>query len=187
MGIGLTLVKKLVELHTGSVRAYSSGRGSGSEFVVRLPLVEQPWQPKEAPVIPPPAEVTAGTSPRQIVVIEDNADIRDLLRIKLRQLGHRVDTAEDGVQGLEKLLEAPPDVALVDIGLPGLDGYEVARRVRASLGQSVYLIALTGYGQAEDKKKALDAGFNVHLTKPADFVDLQNVLARVPAKAPVGA
>ncbi|HEX7150370.1 MAG TPA: ATP-binding protein [Thermoanaerobaculia bacterium] len=179
MGIGLALVKKLVDLHAGSVRAYSRGKGSGSEFIVRLPLAEQSVQPK--PAASAPAVTTPpNTSARQIMVIEDNTDIRDLLRIKLRQLGHRVDTAEDGAKGLEKLLQSPPDVALVDIGLPGLDGYEVARRVRESLGHNIYLIALTGYGQAEDKKKALEAGFDVHLTKPADFVDLQNVLARIP-------
>ena len=124
-----------------------------------------------------------GLRPRRILVIEDNPDIRDLLRIKLRQLGHKVDAAEDGTKGLDKLLADPPDVALVDVGLPGIDGYEIARRVRAHVGPDVYLIALTGYGQAEDKKQALAAGFNVHLTKPADFVDLQNILGQVPPRA----
>lgn len=174
MGVGLTLVKKLVHLHRGTVRAYSRGRGSGSEFVIRLPLAEVPAT-RTAPSRPRVDKAP----PRRILVIEDNADIRDLLRIKLRQLGHTVEAAEDGAKGLDKLLAAPPEVALVDIGLPGIDGYEIARRVRASLGSDVYLIALTGYGQAEDKKKALDAGFNVHLTKPADFVDLQNVLGQI--------
>jgi signal transduction histidine kinase len=174
MGVGLTLVKKLVHLHRGTVRAYSRGRGSGSEFVIRLPLATPaPAQKRE--MRPAAASVTS----RRILVIEDNADIRDLLRIKLRQLGHKVEAAEDGTQGLEKLLASPPEVALVDIGLPGIDGYEIARRVREQIGSHVYLIALTGYGQAEDKRKALDAGFNVHLTKPADFVDLQNVLTQM--------
>ena len=118
----------------------------------------------------------------RILVIEDNQDIRDLLRIKLRQLGHKVEAAEDGNKGLEKLLASPPEIALVDIGLPGIDGYEIARRVRAQLGSQVYLIALTGYGQAEDKKNALAAGFDVHLTKPADFVDLQNILGHAPVR-----
>jgi len=182
MGVGLTLVKKLVHLHRGTVRAYSRGRGSGSEFVIRLPhTTPQPARQLESQA---PAPQQAGS--RRILVIEDNQDIRDLLRIKLRQLGHKVEAAEDGTKGLDKLLAAPPDVALVDIGLPGIDGYEIARRVRADLGHDVYLIALTGYGQAEDKKKALAAGFNVHLTKPADFVDLQNILGQVPT-SPRGA
>ncbi|HEY6141786.1 MAG TPA: response regulator, partial [Thermoanaerobaculia bacterium] len=122
--------------------------------------------------------VTTTSAPRYIVVIEDNADIRDLLRLKLNHLGHRVETAEDGVKGLEAVLSAKPDIALVDIGLPGLDGYDLARQVREKLGNDVYLVALTGYGQADDRKRALEAGFDVHLTKPADMVDLQNVLAR---------
>lgn len=177
MGVGLTLVKKLVQLHRGSIRAYSRGPGSGSEFVMRLPLAAQaPVQKRVAA-----AESSSAPAARRILVIEDNPDIRDLLRIKLRQLGHKVEAAEDGTKGLEKLLALRPEVALVDIGLPGIDGYEIARRVREQIGSNVYLIALTGYGQAEDKRKALDAGFDVHLTKPADFVDLQNVLRQISA------
>ncbi|HEX6095739.1 MAG TPA: hybrid sensor histidine kinase/response regulator [Thermoanaerobaculia bacterium] len=177
MGVGLTLVKKLVHLHHGTVRAYSRGRDSGSEFVVRLPLA-----PGATAAVPKPVSRPAAPSePRRILLIEDNADIRDLLRIKLRQLGHKIEAAEDGTTGLEKLLASPPDIALVDIGLPGISGYEIARQARQTLGSQVYLVALTGYGQAEDKERALAAGFDVHLTKPPDFVDLQNVLARVPA------
>ncbi|MEA2464103.1 MAG: hypothetical protein QOJ98_1850 [Acidobacteriota bacterium] len=181
MGVGLTLVKKLVQLHSGSVRAYSRGRGSGSEFVVRLPHATA--QPERHVVVAATPKTPLKAEPRRILVIEDNPDIRDLLRIKLRQLGHSVDSAEDGPQGLEKLLASPPDVALVDIGLPGMNGYEIARRVRATIGSDVYLIALTGYGQAEDKNQALAAGFNVHLTKPTDFVDLQNILGQVPVRS----
>jgi signal transduction histidine kinase len=179
MGVGLTLVKKLVSLHRGTVRAYSRGRGNGSEFVVRLPLAS----PQQQRVSPARLPGSAESPSRRVLVIEDNPDIRDLLRIKLRQLGHRVEAAEDGTQGLAKLLASPPDVALVDIGLPGIDGYEIARRARTELGNGVYLIALTGYGQSEDKARALDAGFDVHLTKPADFSDLQNILGQVPARA----
>jgi CheY-like chemotaxis protein/anti-sigma regulatory factor (Ser/Thr protein kinase) len=178
MGIGLTLVKRLTEMHGGQVSAYSEGRGSGSEFVVRLPQVDT--KPAAKPI--PERVSTAPHKPHHIVIIEDNADIRDLLRVKLKNLGHDVDAAEDGLRGLEKILEAKPDIALVDIGLPGIDGYEVARRTREALGPHVYLIALTGYGQNEDKKRALEAGFDVHLTKPADFVDLQNVLGRAPER-----
>ncbi|MDQ3282043.1 MAG: ATP-binding protein [Acidobacteriota bacterium] len=183
MGVGLTLVKKLVHLHRGTVRAYSHGRGSGSEFVIRLPLAAPATAAAEVPAKKQVAASSAKPEARRILVIEDNPDIRDLLRIKLRQLGHKVEAAEDGTKGLDKLLASMPDVALVDIGLPGIDGYEIARRVREKVGSDVYLIALTGYGQAEDKKQALAAGFNVHLTKPADFVDLQNILGQVPARS----
>ncbi len=175
MGVGLTLVRKLVHLHRGSVRAYSRGAGSGSEFVVRLPLAAPATNGKNGT-----QKADAKTPARRILIVEDNTDIRELLRMKLRQLGHTVDAAEDGTTGLERLLDKPPEVALIDIGLPGLDGYEIARRTRDRLGNRVYLVALTGYGQVEDREKALAAGFDVHLTKPADFADLQEVLARVP-------
>ena len=182
MGVGLTLVKKLVHLHRGTVRAYSRGRGSGSEFVVRLPHTT-PQPERHVTATPSPAAGVQPAEPRRILIIEDNADVRDLLRIKLRQLGHRVEAAEDGTKGLEKLLASPPDVALIDIGLPGMNGYEIARQVREKIGAEVYLVALTGYGQADDKKEALAAGFDVHLTKPADFVDLQNILGQVPIRS----
>jgi signal transduction histidine kinase/ActR/RegA family two-component response regulator len=174
MGIGLTLVRKLTELHGGTVRAYSRGKGSGSEFVARFPIALETAKPEKKQR----AAALKTTAPRRIVVIEDNADIRDLLRIKLRQLGHKVDVAPDGLKGLELLLRKKPDVALVDIGLPGMDGYDLARRVRQELKTDIYLVALTGYGQADDRARALEAGFDVHLTKPADIVDLQNVLGR---------
>jgi signal transduction histidine kinase/CheY-like chemotaxis protein len=177
MGVGLTLVKKLVHLHRGTVRAYSHGRGNGSEFVIRLPRLSAELSDPRPVAAPAPA---VHAEPRRILVIEDNQDIRDLLRIKLRQLGHDIEAAEDGPTGLEKLLASPPDIALVDIGLPGMSGYDIARQARQTLGSRVYLVALTGYGQVEDRERALAAGFDVHLTKPPDFVDLQNVLARVP-------
>jgi CheY-like chemotaxis protein len=180
MGVGLTLVKKLVDLHRGTVHAYSRGRGDGSEFVVRLPLSTSQRRTAEAALR---STAKLHGAKRRILIIEDNTDIRDLLRLKLRQLGHTVDVAEDGNRGLQRVLEAPPEIALVDIGLPGLDGYEIARRVRETIGDDIYLVALTGYGQAEDKTNALSAGFDVHLTKPADFDDLQRVLAQAPVRA----
>jgi signal transduction histidine kinase len=175
MGIGLTLVRKLVELHGGSVRAFRKGTGDGSELVVCLPLA------RSLKAIPPAVRGTAAlsparTRPRSIVVVEDNADVRDLLRIKLRQLGHCVEVAEDGMRGVEKVVETRPDVALIDIGLPGIDGYEVARRIRKELGATILLVALTGYGQVEDRTHALAAGFDVHLTKPAELAELQAAL-----------
>jgi signal transduction histidine kinase/ActR/RegA family two-component response regulator len=183
MGVGLTLVKKLTELHRGTVAAYSRGRGRGSEFVVRLPLVSP--TSRTSVQEGPPAQMRP-TVQRRILVIEDNPDIRDLLRLKLRHLGHTVEAAEDGTRGLRAMLNAPPEVAIVDIGLPGVDGYEIARQVRRHHGQDVYLIALTGYGQEGDKQLALAAGFDVHLTKPADFRDLQETLSRIPDRPPTG-
>jgi signal transduction histidine kinase/ActR/RegA family two-component response regulator len=178
MGIGLTLVKKLVELHDGSVEAHSAGKGSGSEFVIRVPLMRE--APASVQAAPPATRSDASIPPRHIVIVEDNPDIRELLRLKLRHLGHRVDVAEDGIRGIETIISARPDLALVDIGLPGMDGYQVAQRVREAIGDTIHLIALTGYGQAEDRKKALDAGFNVHLTKPANISDVQNVIGNLP-------
>ncbi|HYO75372.1 MAG TPA: ATP-binding protein, partial [Thermoanaerobaculia bacterium] len=188
MGIGLTLVRRLVQLHGGEVRAYSRGKGSGSEFVVRIPRIGAEQAQAQRKVedhsrTSAQKQSENGKQPRRtIVVVEDNPDIRDLLRIRLKHLGHRIDAAPDGTSGLDLILHKRPEIALVDIGLPGLDGYGIARRVREELGSDIYLIALTGYGQADDKKQALDAGFNVHLTKPADFVDLQNVIARIPQR-----
>jgi signal transduction histidine kinase/CheY-like chemotaxis protein len=175
MGVGLTLVRKLVHLHRGTVRAYSLGRGQGSEFVIRIPIAAAVHAESHES-----AQRPGNSMARRILIIEDNQDIRDLLRLKLRQLGHTVEAAEDGYAGLDTLLASQPEIALVDIGLPGISGYDIARRTRDELGSKVFLVALTGYGQSEDKERALAAGFDVHLTKPPDFVDLQNVLARAP-------
>jgi CheY-like chemotaxis protein len=120
--------------------------------------------------------------PRRIVVIEDNADVRELLRMKLRRLGHEVDAVADGLAGVQAIVDHRPDLALVDIGLPGLDGYEVAARVRRSVGQDVVLVAVSGFGQPEDKRKAMDAGFDEHITKPADVTDIESLLSRLPPK-----
>jgi CheY-like chemotaxis protein len=123
---------------------------------------------------------------RRVVVVEDNRDVRDLLGLMLRRLGHHVATASDGAEGLERIREVRPDAAVVDLGLPGIDGYEVARRTRADFGSDIFLIALSGYGQPEDRKRATDAGFDVHLTKPADIEQLRRALAerRPPREEP---
>jgi CheY-like chemotaxis protein len=161
LGVGLTLARTLVTMHGGSIEAASEGEGRGSEFTLRLPLAAPEVDPRAA------AAAVAG-SMRNILVVEDNADAREMLRIALELDGHHVEVAEDGIKGVETALRIHPDVALVDIGLPGLDGYEVARRIRQSLGEDVRLVALTGYGQAEDRRRTREAGFDVHLVKPVD-------------------
>ncbi|MCL4109044.1 UNVERIFIED_CONTAM: hypothetical protein GTU68_032167 [Idotea baltica] len=171
MGIGLTLVRSLVGLHGGSVRAMSEGTGYGSTFEVRLPLV------------PPPLRDKALTDNRKdgqrtLVLVEDDADSREMLVRLLELDGHAIHTAEDGHSGVNQIIKVQPDVALVDVGLPGIDGYEVARRVREQLGpDTVLLIAVTGYGQDSDRKQALDAGFDDHLVKPIDPDTLQLMIS----------
>ena len=171
LGIGLTLVRRLVEMHGGSVTAASEGEGRGSEFCVTLSAIEAP---AEAAI---PA-ARPGVTARRIVLVEDNDDARETLSELLRLGGHSVETASDGEAGLQVVLSVVPDVALVDIGLPKMDGYEVARRVRAAIDgdKRPYLVALTGYGLPEDRRRALDAGFDAHMVKPVDNVLLDEVL-----------
>jgi CheY-like chemotaxis protein len=173
LGLGLTLVRTLTQLHGGEVSATSPGPGRGSEFVVRLPLA--PLAPLEAPAGTSPL---AGVARLRLLVVEDNEDNCESLRDLLELAGHEVATASDGLGGVERAVALEPDVAFIDIGLPGIDGYEVARRVRARLGSSVYLVALTGYGQPEDRQRAVDAGFDLHVTKPPDIDRLHEILSR---------
>ena len=172
MGIGLTLVRSLVQLHGGTVEATSPGDGQGSRFEVRLPL-ELAAVRNDEPLLP----AKCGGHTRQILVIEDNPDSRELLQTLLQQLGHHVDAAEDGPRGVARALELKPEVVLVDIGLPGIDGYAVARQLRSALAGDVFLVALTGYGQPEDQRLALEAGFDLHLTKPLDIEAIKHILA----------
>ncbi len=153
LGLGLALVKQLVELHGGSVSMVSGGRGHGSEFVVRLPA-----SAVRAESAPPaaPAPGSARNRRRRVLVVEDNADAREGLRLLLTYAGHEVETSEDASSGLDKLKSFRPEVALIDIGLPGVDGYALARMARQTPeAKATYLVALTGYGQAEDRQKAL--------------------------------
>jgi len=174
LGIGLTIVQRLAELHGGSVSASSGGPGSGARFVVRLPLA---LGTRPATMSEPPAPRAA--KPLRVVVIEDNDDIRDSLRTLLTLWGHDVRSAADGKRGMELVLAAPPDVALVDIGLPGISGYDVARLIRERLpSRRIRLIAVTGYGQASDRERVLAAGFDAHLLKPVAPDALQRELAR---------
>ena len=178
MGIGLALVRNLVELHGGSVYAKSDGLGRGSEFVIRLPLAN--GHEEAYPAEPMPIATYDGSQSRRIVIVEDNPDVRELLRLKLSKLGHSVDAAGDGPEGVSTIVDTKPDLALIDIGLPGFDGYEVASQVRRELGNTVVLVAVSGFGQPEDKRKAHEAGFDEHVTKPADVRDIEDVLARFP-------
>lgn len=184
MGIGLALVRNLLQLHGGTISAHSDGVGHGSEFTVTLPLAAQNTAGTAAQNTAP--RKPSARQPRRIVIVEDNPDVRELLRLKLRRLGHAVDAAADGPDGVKMIVGQKPDLALVDIGLPGFDGYEVATQVRQSLGDDVVLVAVSGFGQPEDKRKALDAGFNEHITKPADVSDIDNLLARFPARNAAG-
>jgi CheY-like chemotaxis protein len=170
LGIGLSLVRQLVELHGGTVEAASAGPGRGSTFTVRLPVLAAPADADDA------ARPAVAGPPRRVLVIEDNDDAREMLRNLLRLFGHEVHEACDGAVGLEEARRLRPDAALIDIGLPGMDGYEVARRIRADL-PGARLVALTGYGQPEDRERALAAGFDVHLVKPVDPDQLQRLLA----------
>jgi len=172
IGVGLALVKRLVDMHGGSVDVHSEGPGLGSRFVVRLPAV----QPAQVPTISLTATQVGG-EPLHILLVEDNQDARRSLGLLLSLDGHVVDEAASGVEGLEKATRARPDLALVDVGLPNIDGYELARRIRQLPGGvAVRLVALTGYGQPADKQRARDAGFDEHVTKPIGAEALRQVL-----------
>jgi signal transduction histidine kinase/ActR/RegA family two-component response regulator len=185
LGIGLTLVRALVEMHDGQVSVASEGPGRGSEFTITLPRTAAP-QP--AATMARPRKSNGGNGQgvrgdgkgRKILVIEDQADARRALQRLLQLWGHQVDVAEDGVRGVEAAMRNPPELALIDVGLPGLDGYEVARRLRKAMGRSVRLVALTGYGQPEDRERAFDAGFDMHLVKPVDRDQLGDAIVGVP-------
>jgi signal transduction histidine kinase/ActR/RegA family two-component response regulator len=184
LGIGLTLVRSLVELHGGSVQAHSAGPGQGSEFVVRLPLAleESVWEPAT------PVNGTTGVSGGlRVLAVDDNVDAVKSLALLLELEGHEVRIAHDGQTALDLAVAYRPNAAILDIGLPhGMDGYEVARRLRRDCGlEKACLIALTGYGQEEDRRRAAEAGFDYHLTKPVDPQQLQHLLTqRVAAARP---
>ncbi|CAG1017361.1 two-component system, sensor histidine kinase ChiS [Burkholderiaceae bacterium] len=173
LGVGLTLVRRLAQLHGGDVHARSHGVGRGSEFIVSLPLcsVERP-APERAESRPAP-----GSTPQRVLVVDDNRDAAESLAQLLSADGHEVRIAHDGEQALRTAEAFRPQVVLLDIGLPDLDGYEIARRLRAQRGDAVRLIAITGWGQAADRLRAREAGFDVHLVKPIDYMQLAGQLA----------
>jgi PAS domain S-box-containing protein len=180
LGIGLTLVRRLVELHGGTVEASSDGVGHGATFTVRLPMVSVP------------AAADTGTQlsdhrrpSRRVLLVDDHADVREMYALVLQSAGHDVVEAEDGNGALAVLRTARPDVAFIDIGLPQMDGYELARQIRSDpSGRGLTLIALTGYGFPEDVARSRAAGFDRHLVKPATFEDLLGELAAAPYQTP---
>jgi CheY-like chemotaxis protein len=175
LGIGLTLVKTLVEMHGGGVQARSDGAGRGSEFVVHLPLAPPAaaGEPHDEPVRRP-----AALAARRVLVVDDNRDAAESLGMILRLLGAEVRVAHSGPEALASLGDFEPSVALLDIAMPGMDGLELARRIREDPRfERVTLIALTARGQNEDRRRSLDAGFDHHLVKPADLGALESLLA----------
>jgi CheY-like chemotaxis protein len=172
LGIGLTLVRRIVEAHGGTIDVTSEGLGKGATFTVRLPAIAAPT--REAA-----RQRTGARASRTVVIVEDAQDARISLQRIFEAEGHAVQSASDGVSGLKAIIETVPEVAIVDIGLPGLNGYELAERVR-SAGLRTYLIALTGYGLREDKEQARKAGFDLHLTKPTKAERLLELVASAP-------
>jgi CheY-like chemotaxis protein/two-component sensor histidine kinase len=177
LGIGLTLVKNLVAMHKGSVRVESAGLGKGSEFIVRLPLSSlKPGEPSadrngEKQQTPPPSR-------HRLLVVDGNKDAADSLAMLLRLQGHEVRVAHDGPAALELAAGYRPQMVFLDIGMPGMDGYEVARRLRSLPGLAgIKVAALTGWGQSEDRRRSKEAGFDYHFVKPVDPTTLQSLVA----------
>src|SRR6185503_2176173 len=175
VGVGLTLVRRLVELHGGTVQARSPGPGQGSEFIVRLPAARDVIGPEERPAAEDETFV-AGPS-RRILVVDDNQDAADSLAAVLSMAGHEVRVAYGGEAALALASEFRPVLVFLDIGMPGMDGYQVARRIRQPPGgDEVVLVALTGWGQEEDLRRSREAGFDHHLVKPVEPATLQKIL-----------
>ena len=173
LGIGLTLVRRLVEMHGGTVEARSDGPGQGSEFIARLPIRSVSQVVVHADPI---GAGLAALPKRRILVVDDNVDAADALAELLRDYGHDVRAAHDGPSAIEQAELHRPDIVLLDIGMPGFDGYEVARRMRGELGLKATLVALTGYGEARHRRLSRDAGFDQHVTKPVDIRKLEKLL-----------
>ncbi|THC42503.1 response regulator [Massilia sp. Mn16-1_5] len=183
LGIGLSLVRRLVELHGGSVSATSDGAGEGSAFAIRLPRADAP----QAAAAPQAAQPVTTAGKPAVLLIEDNEDGREMMATMLDVYGYPVLQSADGLDGVDLATAHLPNVALVDIGLPGIDGYEVARRLRANPATgAMRLIALTGYGLAEDQRRVLEAGFDMHLVKPVDIAQLLGALGE-PSPLPASA
>ncbi|HWI14625.1 MAG TPA: ATP-binding protein, partial [Burkholderiales bacterium] len=172
LGLGLTLVKSLVEMHHGTVTAHSEGANRGAEFTVRLPVAAE----QRAAAVPEEKEHGTMAS-RRILVIDDSADSAESLGMLLTMMGHQVRTSLDGRQALEVAMEFRPQVVMCDIGMPGMSGFELAPRLRGQLGSQARLVALTGYGSDDDRRRTHAAGFDAHLVKPVDLDALRGILA----------
>jgi PAS domain S-box-containing protein len=182
LGIGLSLIRGLVELHEGSIEARSEGPGMGSEFTIRLPISEPAAPALGAPTLN--GEQPGPARKRRILVVDDNRDAAESLVMVLRLMGHELYTAYNGLEGVQAAATFVPEVVLLDIGLPKMNGYEAASHIRAQTwGKNMVLIAVTGYGQEDDKKRALEAGCDHHLTKPVDPAALEKLLALIGVKA----
>jgi len=183
LGIGLTLVKRLVEMHGGSVAAKSAGQGQGSEFVVRLPILAE----RSEAVQPPAAAAQPPLSSRRILIADDNKDAAESLSMLLQITGHETFMAHDGVEAIAAAEKHRPDVILLDIGMPRLNGLDVCHRIRKEpWGSGITIIALTGWGQEEDRRQSHEAGFDGHLVKPVDYNALLELLGSMNARAEAG-
>jgi CheY-like chemotaxis protein/two-component sensor histidine kinase len=183
LGIGLTLVKTLVEMHGGAVEVHSDGLGHGSEFVVRLPVLEE----ERPPAARAPAARPAPTPSLRILIVDDNEDGAESLALLLQLGGHETHTAHDGLEAVEAAERLLPDVVLLDIGLPGLNGYEVCHRIRGTpWGRDLMIVAVTGWGQDVDRRRSREAGFDTHIVKPVDHDALLKLLSSLPSGRNVG-
>jgi signal transduction histidine kinase/DNA-binding response OmpR family regulator len=176
LGIGLALVRRLVALHGGTVEATSEGPNRGSEFIVRLPI-------SGASAVTEPAPPAMVVAPRRLLLIEDSTETAEALRMALQKTGHRVDVAHSGPQGVQIALTSRPDAVVIHLGLPGMTGHEVARRIRAVMGDEVTLVALTAHSQEDDRRRTQEAGFDAHVLKPAGADEINEVLTRRPPRA----
>jgi CheY-like chemotaxis protein len=174
LGIGLALARRLLEMHGGSIAARSDGPGTGSEFTIRLPLVSaQPARAAAGGEAAPPPRLPAD---RRVLVVDDNADAADMLAWLVRSIGGDARTVYDGAAAVREAADFDPDVVLLDIGMPGMDGYEACRLIRERVGRRPFIVAISGFGQDRDKARAAEAGFDAHITKPADPVRLEQLL-----------
>jgi PAS domain S-box-containing protein len=179
LGIGLTLAKSLVERHDGQIRVHSDGLGQGAEFIIQLPALTESLRSVSHTFGPRRPEVIA--EPKRVLVVDDNQDSAEMLAMLLEMLGHEVRLAHDGLGAVSESVAFQPHVVLLDIGLPKLSGYEVAQRIRKQQGAHPVLVALTGWGQEEDRLKSAAAGFDLHLVKPVDHEILATLIANLPA------